>query len=137
MLRTQVLNLLWEVLLENFSWKVEKSFFFNDSSECKVNTANVIPTNISKPSCANPAPSEYANGRNSNNQKLPQKLLDQSVGSQHLSRFSISNQTANALGKCTFPKDGRLKKEIPQTVQQLQIQERFEDLNEILTEIED
>ena len=64
---------------------------------------------------------------------MPQKLLDQSVGSQQLSRFGISNQTANALGKCTFSKDGRLKKEIPQTVQQFQIQERFEDLNEILT----
>ena len=64
---------------------------------------------------------------------MPQKLLDQSVVSQQLSRFGISNQTANPLGKCTFPKDGRLKKEIPQTVEQLQIQERFEDLKEILT----
>ena len=62
-----------------------------------------------------------------------QKLLDQSVGLQQLSRFGISNQTANALGKCTFPEDGRFKKEISQAVQQFQIDERFEDLKEIST----
>ena len=50
-----------------------------------------------------------------------------------MSRFGISNQTANTLGKCTFPEDGRFKKEIPQTGQQLQIDERFEDLKEIST----
>ena len=71
--------------------------------------------------------------RKNNNQTLPQKLLDQSVGLQQLSRFGISNQTANALGKCTFPEGGRFKKEMPQTVQRFQIDERFEDLKEVLT----
>ena len=56
--------------------------------------------------------------RKNNNQTLPQKLLDQSVGLQQLSRFGISNQAANALDKCSFPEDGKFKKEIPQTVQQ-------------------
>ena len=64
---------------------------------------------------------------------MPQKLLDQSGGLRQLSRFGISNQTANALGKCTFPEDGRFKKGIPQTAQQFQIDERFEDLKEIST----
>ena len=83
-----------------------KKFYFNDSSEYKVNTADVTSTNILKPSCANPTSNEYANIRNNNSQTLPQKLLDQSVGLQQLSRFGISSQTANALGKCTFPEDG-------------------------------
>ena len=113
--------------------KCGKKFYFNDSSEDKVNTADVTSTNILKPSCANPTPNECGNIRNINNQTLPQKLLDQSVGLRQLSRFGISNQTANALGKCTFPEDGRFKKEIPQTVQQFQIDERFEDLKEIST----
>ena len=47
--------------------------------------------------------------RKNNNQTLPHKLLDQSVGLQQLSRFGISNQTANVLGKCAFPEDGRFK----------------------------
>ena len=55
------------------------------------NTADVTPTNISKPLCANPTPKEYATIRN-NNQTLTQKQLDQSVGLQQLSRFGISNQ---------------------------------------------
>ena len=110
-----------------------KKFYFNDSSEYKINIADVTLTNILKPICTDPTPNEYANIRNSNNQTLPQKLLDQSVGLQQLPRFGISNQTANALGKCTFPEDGRFKKEIPQTVQQFQIDERFEDLKEIST----
>ena len=108
-----------------------KKFYFNDSSEYKVNTADVTSTNILKPSCANPTSNEYANIRNNNSQTLPQKLLDQSVGLQQLSRFGISSQTANALGKCTFPEDGWFKKEISQTGQQFQIDERFEDLKEI------
>ena len=111
----------------------EKKFYFNDSSEYEVNTADVTSTNILKPSCANPTPNECGNIRNIINQTLPQKLLDQSVGLQELSRFGISDQIANALGKCTFPEDGRFKKEIPQTVQQFQIDERFEDLKETLT----
>ena len=48
-----------------------------------------------------------------------------------MSRFGFSNQTANALGRCTFPEDGRFKKQIPQTVKQFQIDKRFEDLEEI------
>ena len=58
---------------------------FNDSSEDKVNTADVTSTNILKPSCANPTPNECGNIRNINNQTLPQKLLDQSVGLRQLS----------------------------------------------------
>ena len=99
-----------------------KKFYFNDLSAYKV-----------KPSCANPTPNEYANIRNINNQTLPHKLLDQSVGLQQLSRFGICNQSANALCKCTFLEDGRFKKEIAQTVQQFQIDERFEELKEIST----
>ena len=99
-----------------------KKFYFNDLSAYKV-----------KPSCANPTPNEYANIRNINNQTLPHKLLDQSVGLQQLSRFRICNQSANALCKCTFPEDGRFKKDIAQTVQQFQIDERFEELKEIST----
>ena len=110
-----------------------KKFYINDLSEYKVNTADVTSTNILKPSCVNPTPKKYANIRNKNNQTLPQKLQDQSVGLQQLSRFGISNQTANALGKCTFPEGGRFKKEMPQTVQRFQIDERFEDLKEVLT----
>ena len=99
-----------------------KKFYFNDLSAYKV-----------KPSCANPTPNEYANIRNINNQTLPHKLLDQSVGLQQLSRFGICNQSANALCKCTFPEDGRFNKDIAQTVQQFQIDERFEELKEIST----
>ena len=99
-----------------------KKFYFNDLSAYKV-----------KPSCANPTPNEYANIRNINNQTLPHKLLDQSVGLQQLSRFGICNQSANALCKCTFLEDGRFKKDIAQTVQQFQIDERFEELKEIST----
>ena len=99
-----------------------KKFYFNDLSAYKV-----------EPSCANPTPNEYANIRNINNQTLPHKLLDQSVGLQQLSRFGICNQSANALCKCTFLEDGRFKKDITQTVQQFQIDERFEELKEIST----
>ena len=52
-----------------------RKFYFNDSSEYKVNTADVTPTNILKLSCANPAPNKYANIRNNNNQTLPEKLI--------------------------------------------------------------
>ena len=110
-----------------------KKLYFNDSREYKVNSADVTPTNILKPSSANPTSNQYANIRNNNNQTLPEKLLDQSVGLHQLSRFGIFNQTVNALGKCTFPEDGRFKKEIPEKVQQFQIDERFEDLKEIST----
>ena len=133
LLLTRVLNILWESVVSKVVVECGKKFYFNDSSEYKVNTADVTTTNILKPSFANPTPKEYANIRNNNNQRLPQKLLDHSVGLRQLSRFGISNQTANALGKCTFPEDGRFKKEIPQAVQQFQIGERFEDLNEIST----
>ena len=62
---------------------------------------------------------------------MSQKLLYQSVCFQQLSQFGISNQTANALGKYASPEEVRFKKEIPKTVQQFQIDERFEDLKEI------
>ena len=55
--------------------KCGKKFYFNDSSEYKVNTADVTPTNILKLSCANPAPDKYANIRNNNNQTMPEKLI--------------------------------------------------------------
>ena len=98
-----------------------KKFYFNDSSEYKVSTADVTSMNIFKFSCASPRLNKYSNIRNSKNQVLPQKRLDHSVGLQQLSRFGISNQTANALGKCTFTEDDQFKKEIPQTVQQFLI----------------
>ena len=110
-----------------------KKFYFNDSCEYKVNIVGITSTNILKPSFANPAPNQYTNIRNINNKTLPQKLLGKSIGLQQLSRFGIFNQTDNALGKCIFPEDSRFKKEIPQTVQQFQIDERFEDLKEIST----
>lgn len=100
-----------------------KKILFNDKSKYKVNTADETPTNILKPSCSNLTPNDYANIRSNNNQKLPQKQLDQSVSLQQLSQFGISNQTANAFGKCTFPEDGHFKKETPQTVQQFQFDE--------------
>lgn len=88
-----------------------KKVLLNDKSEYKVNTADETPTNILKPSCPNLTPNDYANIRSSNNQTLPQKQLDQSVSLQQLSQFGISNQTANAFGKCTVPEDGQFKKE--------------------------
>ena len=74
-----------------------KKFYFNDSSEYKVSTADVTSMNIFKFSCASPRLNKYSNIRNNKNQVLPQKRLDHSVGLQQLSRFGISNQTANAL----------------------------------------
>ena len=56
-----------------------KKILFNDKSKYKVNTADETPTNILKPSCSNLTPNDYANIRSNNNQKLPQKQLDQSV----------------------------------------------------------
>ena len=50
--------------------KCGKKFYFNYSSEYKVNTADVTSTNILKCSCANPTPNEYANIRNINNHTL-------------------------------------------------------------------
>ena len=88
MLLSQVLNILWESVVSKVVVECGKKFYFNDSSEYKVNTADVT-TNILKPSFANPTPKEYANIRKNNNQRLPQKLLDQSVGLRQLSRFPI------------------------------------------------
>ena len=99
-----------------------KKFYVNDTSECKVNTADVTPANILKPSCPNPTPNEYANIRNNKNQTLPKKQLDQSVNLQQLLQFGSSNQTANALREYFFlSEDGQFKKEIQKTVQQFQI----------------
>ena len=99
-----------------------KKFYVNDSSEYKVNTADVTPGNILKPSCPNPIPNEYANIRNNNNQTLPKKQPDQSVNLQQLLQFGSSNQTANALREYFFlSEDGQFKKEIQKTVQQFQM----------------
>ena len=49
-------NVVSEVVVE-----CGKKFYFNDSSEYKVNTADVTSTNILKPSFVNPTLNEYAN----------------------------------------------------------------------------
>ena len=79
-----------------------KKLYVNDTGECKVNTADVTPANILKPSCPNPTPNEYANIRNNKNQTLPKKQLGQSVNLQQLLQFGSSNQTANALREYFF-----------------------------------
>ena len=97
LLLTRVLNILWESVVSKVVVECGKKFYFNDSSEYKVSTADVTSMNIFKFSCASPRLNKYSNIRNSKNQVLPQKRLDHSVGLQQLSRFGISNQTANAL----------------------------------------
>ena len=112
---------MWKKVL--FQW-----FEWIQSKYCRCNIKEHFKT-----SCANPTPNEYSNIWNKKNQTLAQKLLHHSVGLKQLSQLGISNQTANALGKCAFPEDGWFKKEIPQTVQQYRIDKRFEDLKEIST----
>ena len=97
-------NIVSEIVVE-----CGKKFYFNDKSKYKVSTADVTPTNILKLLCPNPTQNKYANIRSNNSQTLLQKQLYQSVSLQQLPQFGISSQTANALGKCTFPNSNRRK----------------------------